>query len=348
MRTLLLAVCLSILALLVFAVTTVAQDTIECPEGTAPTIDGTIEPGEWDDADNITLPFSLENDCTAYYKCSGNYLYVAFQFEDGHTTNIPDSRVLLDTNNDKADSPQTDDYELYINPDNGGTRERRGTGSDWAVVTMDNWTGEWNDTDSDRWSTEYSISFSKLTGNASSSVLGFGLVVYGNYAESSGWPNGADEDDPASWGNMTFSGAGPGARSIEIHAPTIIDVEEGKEVTATVAVKNSGSEVEIVSLDLVGDGAGWASLETDGFSLDPGEDVSVQITVSVPDGTAEGLYTIDLIADAGNGINDTASIRIDVSSSGSSGGGGDDDTPGFDLVIVTMAVATTVFFYRRR
>ncbi len=348
MRTLLLAVCLSILALFISVSAAVAQDTVECPEGTVPTIDGTLEPGEWDDAENITMSFSLEDDCTAFYKYSGRYLFVAFQFEEGHTTNIPDTRVLLDTNNDMADSPQTDDFELYINPDNGGARERRGTGSNWAVVDIDNWTGEWNDTDSDRWSSEYSISFSKLQGNGSSSILGFGIVVYGNYGESSGWPNGADEDDPGTWGNMTFGGAGPGVRSLGLRVPTLIDVEAGKDATAAFTVSNTGSETELVRLEIGGDVVRWASLDIDEFTIEPREEIMINITVTVPGDTEEGLYSIDITAEARSGINSTASVRIDVSASEGGGGGSDDDTPGFDLILVTIALAVVVLLYRRR
>jgi len=349
MRTVI-AVSLSVIAIMLFTGISAAQDTVECPEGTAPTIDGTVEESEWADADNITLQVPLEDECTVYYKYSGRNLYVAFQFEDGHTSNVPDTRVLLDTDNDMADTPQDDDYELYINPDNDGTRERKGNGNDWTNVDIEGWIGEWNDTDSERWSTEYSISFSKLTGNGSDGILGIGFVVYGNVGTSTGWPDGADEDTPSSWGNMTFGeGAGPGVHRIIIIAPALIDVDVGDDATASFTVSNSGSDTEIVELYLGEEIAGWASLDIDEFSIEPGYGVMVNITVTVPDGTDEGMYTVNVTATARSGANDTASIRVSVSSSGGGGGGGgDDDTPGFDLIIVTMAVAVAVIVFRRR
>jgi len=343
------AVSLSVIAIMLFTGITAAQDTVECPEGTAPTIDGTVEEPEWADADNITLQVPLENECTVYYKYSGRNLYIAFQFEDGHTSNVPDTRVLLDTDNDMADSPQDDDYELYINPDNGGTRERKGNGNDWSTVDIEGWNGSWNDTDSGRWSTEYSISFSKLTGNGSDGILGIGFVVYGNVGTSTGWPDGADEDTPSSWGNMTFGGSGPGVHRIGIRASALVDVEEGEDAVTTIVVSNTGSEAESVQLELGGDAVRWASLDIDEFTIEPSEEVMVNITVTVPDGTDEGMYTVNVTATARSGASDTASIRVSVSSSGGGGGGGgDDDTPGFDLILVTMAVAVAVFVFRRR
>jgi hypothetical protein len=349
MRAALLAVCLSAIAIIILSVPSLGQDAIECPEGGAPSIDGTIEDPEWADADNMTLQVPLEDDCTVFYKHDGEYLYVAFQFDDGHNTNVPDTRVMLDTDNDMADSPQDDDHELYINPDNGGTRERRGNGNDWDVVTTDDWTGAWNDTDSETWSTEYSISFRKLMGNGTSETLGLGFIVYGNLGASTGWPDGADEDTPSSWGNMTFAGGGLAIRTIAFLDAPLIIVEAGKQVHGQVTIENTGTEEETIDIGLEGEVAPWASLERSDFTVQPGTAATINITFAAPMDTAEGTYGLNVTGTARSGANASKTITVRVTASSDDGrGSGDGSTPGFDPFILIMAVAVILYVHRRR
>lgn len=147
---------LVLFVLLVTGMSVSAQEAIECPRGAGPTVDGTIGAREWRDGASVEV--SIEgNDCVILFVHDGENLYVGFDIDEGHNTAIPDTRVYMDTGNDDAASPQDDDLQLYINPDNGGLRERQGNGGGWTEVDVSGWTGDWNETNT-HWSTEYSIS----------------------------------------------------------------------------------------------------------------------------------------------------------------------------------------------
>ncbi|MCI0496972.1 MAG: hypothetical protein L0Z54_01580, partial [Thermoplasmata archaeon] len=238
-----------------------AQDEVECPRGAAPTIDGTPTDREWADAGSVSFTIPIDDaECSVLFKHDGESLYIAFDVEHGHTTNVPDTRVMLDLDNDAAADPQDDDHELYINPDNGGTRERQGNGGGWDTVDETGWTGAWNDSASDAWSTEYSVSFGKLRSNGSG-VLGVGFVVYGNWGSKAGWPDGADEDSPATWGNMTFeSDAGPDRPRISLRGDDLLEVSPGSKAQSRLAVANGGEEAVTITLTVRGDISRWGSL----------------------------------------------------------------------------------------
>ena len=183
-------------------------DEIEAGYGTIPSIDGVIEEGEWNDSAYVTVTVE-GSDVEIYYKHDRENLYIGFDIHQGHNTVFPDTRVYMDTYHDGADTPQGDDFQLYINPDNGDLQERQGDGDQWQQVDIVNWTGALHEDGNDHWSTEYEIQPGKLgnltAGNNASWIFGMAFLVYGNLPGSdSYWPEDADGDDPSTWANIGF------------------------------------------------------------------------------------------------------------------------------------------------
>ena len=181
-------------------------DEIEGPNGSTPTIDGRPGASEWEDAGSMTITVEGD-DCDIHFKHDRESFYVAFDIDHGHSTNVPDTRVYLDVDHDATDEPETEDFQLYINPDNGGLRERRGDGSGgWEEADIEDWDGDWDDGESDRWSTEYDILAAKLDDPEGETVsFGLAFLVHGNYGGVTLWPDSADPDDPSTWGDITLA-----------------------------------------------------------------------------------------------------------------------------------------------
>ena len=179
-------------------------DAIEAELGEKPEIDGVVEADEWEDANSLTL--SVEgNDAEIFFKHDRDRVYMGFDIQEGHNSVFPDTRIFLDLLHDGAESPQEDDFELYINPDNGGLRERQGDGDQWQTVDVEDWDGDWDEDDSNHWTTEYEIESDKFLNFTGNETLGIAFMVYGNTPNGFDvWPDNADIDDPSTWGNITF------------------------------------------------------------------------------------------------------------------------------------------------
>ena len=185
---------------------TMAQsgDHAEVPRNDPPTIDGVVETEEWNGSEVITLTIE-GNDADVYFKHNGEYIYFGFDIQEGHNSAFPDTRVFFDTHHDAASSPQEDDYQLYINPDNEGLIERQGDGDQWQAVDITHWTGNYNEDGNDHWTTEYNVSSEKFGNFTGNETLGFALLVYGNSPSAFDvWPDNADIDDPSTWGDISF------------------------------------------------------------------------------------------------------------------------------------------------
>ncbi len=182
-------------------------DEITTPLGETPTIDGSITTGEWDDASSVTVTINVEGvDAEIFFKHDRDNVYFAFDIQEGHNSAFPDTRVYLDLLHDAADAPQEDDYQLYINPDNGDLQERQGDGSGWQQVTISNWTGDYEEVDTGHWTTEYSVSRNKLGLDTGDESFGVAFMVYGNLPGAFAmWPDTADGDDPSTWADILFS-----------------------------------------------------------------------------------------------------------------------------------------------
>ena len=180
----------------------------------APAVDGHLAPGEYAQANTVTFD-GYAGDVEAFLQHDGNVLYVAFESPD--TTPYPYNsgggtgpafQVFLDTDNDKAPTPQTDDYRLTVTK--GGSRtESRGNGTSWGGGSGAGWsaavyTTTWG------WQAEFAIQFSKL-GITSSTTATVGLALAEVWTPSWPhdwyWPEGGDWDQPTTWGFLVSSSA---------------------------------------------------------------------------------------------------------------------------------------------
>ena len=109
-----------------FATTAYIVTEIDVYDGTAPTIDGIMSPGEWDDAfrvdvSNYLLPDPMGS-VTLHLKMDNNYLYVCSENRmDTEWTNNDGVAFYIDDNNDGTYPPTGDDSEgnywmYYGNP----------------------------------------------------------------------------------------------------------------------------------------------------------------------------------------------------------------------------------------
>ncbi len=187
-------------------------DYIDAPYGITPTIDGKINPGEYAGAGKLIFP-GYEGDIEAYVRQNASYLYIAidspdktpYPYASGGGTG-PALQIFLDTNNDKATLPQTDDFRLTLQK-NGGTNENQGDGSSWGNPGTGNWNAAayptpWG------WQAEFSIALSKL-GISSPSTQTIGISVAEVWTPSWPkdwyWPLNANWLLPSSWGNLSSS-----------------------------------------------------------------------------------------------------------------------------------------------
>ena len=99
-----------------YATTAYITHTIDVYDGTAPTIDGIMSDGEWNDAfrvevSNYLLPVEMGS-VTLHLKMDDNYLYVCSENRmDNEWTNNDGVALYIDDNNDGTYPPQGDDSE---------------------------------------------------------------------------------------------------------------------------------------------------------------------------------------------------------------------------------------------
>ena len=99
-----------------YATTAYITHTIDVYDGTAPTIDGIMSDGEWNDAfrvdvSNYLLPVEMGS-VTLHLKMDDNYLYVCSENRmDTEWTNNDGVALYIDDNNDGTYPPQGDDSE---------------------------------------------------------------------------------------------------------------------------------------------------------------------------------------------------------------------------------------------
>ncbi len=190
-------------------------DTINVLQGTIPTIDGTISPGEWSDAATYTYQAGLSGNIitvTFYVKHNGtDTLYIAQKMPNMLSGDR--NLVWLDTYNNGGTSPKTDDYMLNkYHCDGSPTIEEKGTGSSWNIVTQSGWiealTGyDWN---SNVGQIEFAVSFSKLgITQGVMKTIGFG-IAFGelqypyNPSVIWSWPANSNYINPNSWADLIF------------------------------------------------------------------------------------------------------------------------------------------------
>jgi uncharacterized repeat protein (TIGR01451 family) len=169
-----------------------------------PTIAGVIAPGEYAGAGKVTFEGygSYYNKVEVFFTQDSAILYIAFELPD-KTNPIPYASIFIDTNNDDAVLPQSDDFEFRVARD-GTAWEYQGDGSMWQQNTPITWTYGLTETMSG-WSVEFGIPFAKL-GIVPGTLKELGLAL-GNWNAGPAyfWPTTAISNQPSTWGSLVSS-----------------------------------------------------------------------------------------------------------------------------------------------
>jgi hypothetical protein len=188
---------------------------------TSPVVDGIIAPGEYSDANSVSIPIDhpgmLSCDCDVYFKHDGETLFVAFDVRscnrdmtDEHYASI--FEVTVDLENDKVGRPDADDHRFSMSV-NLGQSEDVGDNSLlepwWNSISPTGWTAEDHVTTSE-WTAEYALSFDKLTITPSvAKTIGIAFVIkYGaGVSGDDEYPSGAQDVEPDTWDEASSSDA---------------------------------------------------------------------------------------------------------------------------------------------
>ena len=183
----------------------------DAPYGVSPTLDGQIEPGEYAGAYKLTFP-TYGGVAEAFIIQDVLTLYIAIDSPDSAPYaqtgggGGPAFQVFLDTLNDKASTPQTDDYRLTLSKDNDRI-ESQGNSIGWSAKTTDLWSAAFT-TSSAGWQSEFGISLTKL-GISHSGPMTIGLSLAEVWTLSWpydwGWPGGWSYSNPSTWGTLISS-----------------------------------------------------------------------------------------------------------------------------------------------
>jgi hypothetical protein len=209
-KGIMLTLCLMSLLTIVFDVTTVlarSGDIMVAVYGSTPTLDGSIEDGEWDDASTVIVSVTGGTNCTVYVKQNGINLYVGFNIPDTTYNGSDSCVVIFDVDHDGNQSLQTDDMWLAVSR-NGAKEEFNVTAGGWYPTTVSAWSANVSST-AGVWQSEYSITYSKLDVTAGlNKTLGVMFLIVdkdvamGWYV----WPSTASISKPSTWSDMTPNG----------------------------------------------------------------------------------------------------------------------------------------------
>lgn len=99
--------------------------------------------------------------------------------------------------------------------------------------------------------------------------------------------------------------------------------EPGGSATAEVTVENDGTQRDTFNVSLSGARPEWVTVSDREFELGPGETTTLTVTVEVPSGAAEGVYTHRLTVSSTTdpSAQDTADLTTEVSKSAGVAGG---------------------------
>lgn len=282
-----------------FGVTAVlahSGDIIVALSGSTPIIDGSIEAGEWDDANNITISVTGGQDGTVYVKQNGVNLYVAFSIPDATYNGSDSCFVIFDVEHDGNTLLQTDDIWLSVSRA-GANKEYNVTAGGWYLTTVSGWTAKANSTPIG-WQSEYNITYSKLDVTVSTNkTLGVEFLsldkdVEGWYA----WPFSSSITSPVTWGDMVVVQGFPP----DTTPPTL----------SIISPENKAYTVNSIPLTFtISETASWI-----GYSLDSQTNVTISGNTTI-NGLSDGVRTIIIYANdtAGNiGYSATVYFMIDT------------------------------------
>jgi len=184
-----------------------STDKIVAVSGLTPTINGSIELGEWNDATMIPISLAITANATVYVKQDGANLYIGFDIHEV-TYNASDSCVvILDVDHDQNTSLQTDDKWFASSREDSET-EYNVTAEGWFPTKIYGWTAKAGSKVSG-WQLEYNITYSKLgIVSGTNKTIGVAFIVIDRDVEKGWyiWPSTASILKPSTWADITSDG----------------------------------------------------------------------------------------------------------------------------------------------
>ena len=282
------------------SITAYSGDVVVAVCGSAPTIDGSFESGEWESASTVPVSITGGVNCTVYAMQDGNNLYVGFNIPDVTYDSSDSCVIIFDVSHDRSTSLETDDIWLRVSRVSV-QEEFNVTVGGWFPTTVSGWTAESSSAPS-VWQCEYNITYSKLGVTAGTNkTLGVMFLITDKDVEMGWymWPSTASISKPITWGDMTSNGYN--WRECPDTTPPTISIA---------SPENKTYSVTDIPLTLTVNGSTfWV-----GYSLDGQTNVTISGNTTII-GLFEGTHTITVYANdtTGNiGASSTVYFTVDT------------------------------------
>ena len=231
------------------------QYEIAAVYGSTPTVDGTINVLEWNDAASVSF-----NNTEVFVKQDGENLYIALNVTGAPLMHVEEDgvQILLDVDSDGGLTLQPDDVGLVVFR-NGTLMEGNVSGGTWTIVNVFGWTAAVDST-SDMWQVEFNITYSKIdvsAGEEKAIGVSIGCALYPEEGSPTWvcWPPNSYSDmtwNPSSWGSITSAGHNWTSQHdvaiVNVSHKTVVGLGYGLNISATAA--NQGDYPEAFNVTL--------------------------------------------------------------------------------------------------
>jgi hypothetical protein len=235
------------LAILLFLSASICPaQTFNIPEGTTPVMDGSVSAAEWSDADSVTINISANISCTVLFKHDCNSLYLTY-LDNLESMAALFPEVLLDVNNSKSTSWETDDWWFHVSATDCHYQGAYAVYSN-CLVTQSSWTGIPNFVSGPPNTDTVEIKIPFATVNISLlQTIGIAFVLTNTASVWHLWPLTATTASPATWGTATLT-----CSSIDINEnPAEDSFSIYHSPSANEIIIDSKKENNIYSIDII-------------------------------------------------------------------------------------------------
>ena len=173
------------------------------PLGNKIAIDGIISEDEWNDAQKLEIIMSDRENVEVRLKHDGESLLFLFELHNPNVSNVVFPEILIDVNNDKSSSWNTDDWWFHISGSDCESKGEYEGGYSNCKVEQPDWYAVPNyptDVAGMVNTIEVSIPFTKL-GISETSLVGMCILVTNLSNLWKYWPDNSNKISPSSWCN---------------------------------------------------------------------------------------------------------------------------------------------------
>jgi hypothetical protein len=281
----------ALLIIIFFIGSTHAQTVIEIPFGSTPIVDGTLSTMEWSDSDSVIIDIPGDP-ITILYKHDSINLHFAFLGRLESAFRFPE--ILIDANNDKSPTWQSDDWWFHVSATDCESQGQHNN-YDSCQLVRPNWTAVNNITAGAPITDTIEIQVPLNTINVDINTVDTIGITFETTTFSAWnyWPLNADINTPSTWGNAVFL------------SPYASTIEQG----------NLNDQITL-----------YPNPASDHFNINFGAFSSYQITlqdvsgkllftkfvqgieekIELPIGLSKGIYLIDIF----DTVNQTSSIKL--------------------------------------